>query len=102
MYKILWLFLLLPVLAFANDEKPPVGSFGFDWLKPTGSGCLKLTEADIKRFKTCQPGGAEGGFGVPGIKSIHTCQVSKKSEWMIYATRKDCRVAFETMQANAP
>jgi len=101
MRNILCLLLLIPVLAGASDEKPPVGSFGFDWLKPA-VGCRKLAEADIKRFRTCQPGGEAGGFGVPGIKSTHTCQISKRSEWMIYATGKDCRVAFETMQANAP
>jgi len=87
--------------ASAKDAKPPVGSFGFNWLKPETAKCQKLKEADIKRFKSCQPGGEEGGFGT-NIKSTHTCQVNEKNEWNIYATRKDCQIAFETIQANAP
>jgi hypothetical protein len=102
MYKILPILLLLPGIAFAKDEMPRVGSFGFDWLKPDTAKCQKLSETDIKRFKSCEPGGEAGGFGSSEVKSTHSCQVNEHSEWIIYASGKDCQIAFETMQANAP
>jgi len=99
--SILALSLLLAATAsLAAPGTPPVGAHGFNWSKPKTAKCQALTEAHLKRFKSCSaPGPKESsGFGVH--KPTHTCQ-APEGEWMIYATQSQCRDEFETMEANA-
>lgn len=97
---LLLILFLSPALLYADDSKPPTGSFGFDWLKPQSSKCRKLSAKDIEHFGHCAPTREEHGFGQH--KPTHKCRVNARSEWIIYASKKQCEEEFATMEANAP
>ncbi len=92
--------LLLASVAQAEIKNlPPVGSYGFDWLKPDKARCQKITPELLKKFRSCEyrnPGGF--GLGNPSYK----CRISKKSEYIIFSDRAKCADELETMKANAP
>ncbi|NSL55797.1 hypothetical protein [Uliginosibacterium aquaticum] len=94
-----WLLLMGAQVA-AAEALPSPGQYGFDWLKPETTRCVAIKPALIARFKHCSPADVSNAFGLdfPG----RACRVSPQSEYMVYATRKQCQEALETMQANAP
>ncbi|AUH50809.1 hypothetical protein CXB49_08320 [Chromobacterium sp. ATCC 53434] len=80
-------------------EKPalPDGAYGFDWYGNTP--CRKMDKETLRRFKSCESGGS--GFG-DGVLPLLTCRHGKNDEWVIYASKAQCRDERETMEANAP
>ena len=78
-------------------DVPSLGTYGFNWSKPKTAKCRKVTEAQLKQFKTCNR--ESPGFGGP--KPTHACQ-SNEGEWIIYSTKSQCEDELGTMNANAP
>jgi hypothetical protein len=92
--------LLIASVAYAEKQNlPPLGSYGFDWLRPDKAHCQKITPELVKKFRGCEyenPGGF--GLGNPS----HKCRVSKKSEYIVFTDKAECMDELETMKANAP
>ncbi|WP_434635041.1 hypothetical protein [Chromobacterium sp. CV08] len=79
------------------QTKAPDGAYGFDWHGDTP--CRKMDQAALRRFQSCEDGGS--GFG-DGVRPLLTCRHGKNDEWVIYASKAQCRDARATMEANAP
>lgn len=103
---LLFIFLALIIIAhhsvFAGDipllPKALVGQYGFDWLHPENATCTRVSETEIKTFKTCAPAATASFTGKTG----HMVCQRKDGEFLIYETKTRCREELETMQANAP
>jgi hypothetical protein len=87
---------------FAGDipllSKALVGKYGFDWLHPENATCTRVSEPEIKTFKTCAPATTGSFTGKTG----HVVCQRKDGEFLIYETKTQCQEELETMQANAP
>lgn len=97
-HRLIALLLTLVSMTAIADSRPTPGSYGFDWLHPDTTRCRKISQQEIDGYVSCEK--TQRGFGeyVP----THACRAGKSSEWIIYATRKECQAEFETMQANGP
>ncbi len=94
------LFVICSSAAAAPNNPPSPDHYGFDWFKPETTRCLKLTPALTARFRQCQLHDPGNAFGLDF--PMRVCQSGPESEFMVYATRKQCQEALETMRANAP
>lgn len=84
----------------ADASFPVAGSYGFDWLAPDSAKCVRIADADVKRFKACEFH-TSGAFGLD--LAYHSCPVSaKRGEFLAFESQAACQEALETMQANAP
>jgi len=96
--------LTVAVLVFASSlscraggTTPPVGSYGFDSLKPETTKCAKLDAAQVARLKDCTYS-KNNNFGDdrPGW----SCRIGKQDGFMVYATKADCQEELELEKAN--
>jgi hypothetical protein len=94
---VLPLLLLAASATHAADLLPPPGSYGFDWLD-ANSRCFQLTAKDRARIRTCTT--SHDAFGLELEAKV--CRIDARHELMVYATAAQCRLAWETMQANGP
>ncbi|HEX5037739.1 MAG TPA: hypothetical protein VFX30_11320 [bacterium] len=94
--------LLSSSAAFAGAVKSEavVGLFGFDWFKPESAKCAAVTAEAAAKFKSCsyRAAGETGSFS--GNADYYACQVSEKSELMIYKTKARCSEELEIMKSN--
>jgi hypothetical protein len=77
------------------------GGYGFDWLNPEGTRCVKMTSSFAKTCTICT---REESCSFDGKDaSCYKCVVNRgKSEYMIYENEVVCIEQYETMMANAP
>ena len=104
--------LAAPVVA-DPEPSPPTGAepvptpikdtFGFDWMKPKRSKCVKVSGALLTRLKksyACTPPD-DPKASASGKVIIATCQAKKgKSEYLLLATKAECDEERETQLAN--
>ncbi|HEY2345851.1 MAG TPA: hypothetical protein VGH80_08200 [Xanthomonadaceae bacterium] len=81
----------------AGDVKPPVGSYGFDSLKPETTKCAKLDAAAIARLSGCTFA-KNNNFG--DDREGWACHVGKRTGFMAYRTLSDCKAEIELERAN--
>ena len=93
------LFSSSPRIETADFQRPAVGSFGFDWLKPEEARCTRITPSHLQRFTHCDFH-ESGAFGLN--IAYHACQANGEGEYLVFGTAAACIEALETMQANAP
>jgi hypothetical protein len=81
---------------------PPVGSVGFNWLRPEKSKCRKFSKRRLGKIASrCRVRKSEESFdGKAG--PWFSCKMSKTVEYLLFRNAKICKVQYETMQANAP
>lgn len=84
--------------AMAAERFPIVGSYGFDWLNPTKTRCIKIDSKLSAKFHRCDYS-RNHSFGLD--YDAYSCKISSRSEYIILKTKEQCQEAFETMQANA-
>jgi hypothetical protein len=84
--------------SIAADVPPPVGGFGFDWLRPSSARCQAVTQQLIKRLRQCEK--RSGAFG--RSDPVYVCTVDQRSEYLIFDTRSACAANLEAMKAHAP
>jgi len=95
--------LLSSPAAFAGVVKADavVGMFGFDWLNnPQNAKCAEVTKEGAAKFKTCTYAAAGDTGSFSGNADYYKCQVSEKSELMIYKTKARCTEELEIMKSN--
>lgn len=94
-------FILILVLmtfpTFAKNSQNQAKMYGFDWLQPKSAQCVAVSKKLQKRLAFCDQG---PGFGMH--KPIKSCKVGEMSEWIIYATQRQCRDELEIMKSNEP
>jgi hypothetical protein len=94
---------ILALLAIPASADPPAikGTFGFDWSTPKRSRCAAITGALLTRLTkdyVCAPPKAGSASGVA---IVATCTAKKgHSEFMLFASAKDCTEERETQLAN--
>jgi hypothetical protein len=81
----------------SNDDRPPVGSYGFDSLKPATTKCAKLDAAKIAKLSSCTFA-KNNSFG--DDREGWACHVGKHSGFMAYRTQADCKTELELERAN--
>lgn len=91
------LTLALPCAHAAGDAKPPVGSYGFDSLKPETTKCAKLDTAQISKLSDCTFAN-NNNFG--DDRKGWACHVGKRTGFMAYRTLADCKAELELERAN--
>ncbi len=91
------LLLSLPSAQAANEVKPPVGSYGFDSLKPATTRCARLDAAQIAKLSKCTFA-KNNSFG--DDREGWACHVGKRTGFMAYPTQSDCKVELELERAN--
>jgi hypothetical protein len=91
------LLLALPCTQAANEVKPPVGSFGFDSLKPATTRCTKLDAKQIVKLSQCSFA-KNNSFG--DDREGWACHIGKRTGFMAYQTRADCQTELELERAN--
>lgn len=97
--KTLFLTLFIPAAFAENNDYPPAGSYGFDWLDPLSAQCRQITGADIRSFKSCYFEKEGGSFGLE--YPYYSCRVNDEIEFVVYLSESACIEAKETMDANA-
>ncbi len=89
--------LSIPLVCTATAQSPPLGSYGFDQMKPETTHCAKLDAAQIAKFKNCTYSKSNNfGDDRPG----YACAVNSKSAFMAYKTLADCKAELELEKAN--
>ncbi len=102
MNKLVLALLLLASPAFAD---PPVikDTFGFDWLMPEKSTCTKVSGALLakltKQYTCVVP--EDPTASASGKRIVAKCTKGTKSEFLLFATKKECTLERETQLANA-
>jgi hypothetical protein len=91
------LLLAASCLGAAGGDRPPVGSYGFDSLKPETTRCAKLDAAQIGKLTACTFS-KRNSFG--DDREGWVCHVGKRIGFMAYRTRADCQAELELERAN--
>lgn len=84
------------VFAQELDPSKVVGKYGFDWLNISKSKCEKIEEKLSPAFKCIQPSNGSAS----GVDVVSQCKLSKKKEFLIFKSLKDCNEERETQLAN--
>jgi hypothetical protein len=91
------LLLAAPCLAATKGDRPPIGSYGFDSLKPETTRCAKLDAAAISKLQDCSLS-KQNSFG--DDREGWACRIGKRSGFMAYRTQDDCKAELELEKAN--
>ena len=89
--------LALPCAHAAADALPPVGSYGFDSLKPETTKCAKLDAAQVRKLTGCTFS-KSNNFG--DDREGWACHVGKRTGFMAYRTLAGCQAELDLERAN--
>jgi hypothetical protein len=81
----------------AGGDRPPVGSYGFDSLKPESTRCARLDAKQIAKLSQCTFA-KNNSFG--DDREGWACHVGKRTGFMAYRTQADCQAELELERAN--
>ena len=81
----------------AADATPPVGSYGFDSLKPETTKCAKLDAAHVAKLHDCTFS-KSNNFG--DDREGWACHIGKRDGFMAYRTEADCKEELELERAH--
>jgi hypothetical protein len=93
--------LVLLVVPASADPPALKGTFGFDWFKPERSRCAAVTGALLTKLTKDYVCVSPDAGSSSGAAIVATCTAKKgKSEFLLFATRKDCTNERDTQLAN--
>ena len=99
--KPILLVLLLAVSPAGANELPLDGTFGFDWLRPKKSKCVKIEGALLGKLRKDYSCVAPDTGSASGQPIVAQCKANKgKSEYMLLKSAAACQEERETQLAN--
>lgn len=103
------MLLLAPLAVHAEQVVPPPvekpvikNTYGFDWLRPKASKCVKISGALLAKLEksyACKPADAGSASGKP-ITAVCTAKGKTRSEYVLLSSEADCKLERETQLAN--
>ena len=92
---------LLPLAGRAECAFPPLGGYGFDWLRPATATCRQIGAQQLAVLSSpCLRTTESPAFGLPFVH--YSCPLADGGELLIYPTRAQCRAALDAMQSHGP
>jgi hypothetical protein len=96
---------LIALAAAARADGPSAptieGRWGFDWLRPQKSRCVKVDGALLERLRKGYSCAAPDAGGASGKTIVARCTARKgRSELLLLASESDCKEERETQLAN--